>query len=165
MFHCFLYVYLCVCVIPLQPLKYTATSMPEFKMEIVAFFFFNDNLEHFFYFVIGLSCNGKKPKAHQAHSAVTYCTVHINHFTSLTVVMFFFTKCHFTASPLCQYCSQTFVLFFFFAQVAHFFFFFCLCLSLKLPPYFMLFRYCENCLGKRKWLGINATVWLCLLEV
>lgn len=49
--------------------------MPEFKMEVVAFFCFKDNLKHFL-FCYRLLCDSKKPKAHQAQSAVTQCTVH-----------------------------------------------------------------------------------------
>lgn len=134
--------------------------MPEFKMEVVAFFCFKDNLKHFL-FCYRLLCDSKKPKAHQAQSAVTQCTVHepfstIHCFGHIT----FFHKV-----PLFHCVNITiftllilFVCFVRYCTSCTSFFFF----VLNLPLDFVLFRFCENIgVGKRGRQGLKATVQLC----
>lgn len=103
--------------------------MPDLKMEIVAFlFFFRTILSTFFkIFVIGLSCNNKKPKAHQVHSAVTHCTVHINYFPPITVVtwsfFFFFHKVPLRQPHFCVNITVKIFILFAIAPVAQIYFF------------------------------------------
>lgn len=60
------YVYLCVFAMPLHPLTYTKPHQClEFKLEMVAFLFFKDNLKHFFILLLDFRFLVRKPKAHQ----------------------------------------------------------------------------------------------------
>ena len=122
-------------------------------MEIVAFLFFKGQSEALFYLVIGLPCYTEEPKAHQAQSAVTQRTVHIQHFPPPTgfchITFYLFTKCHFLQPHFCvnitgdcTSCTSSF-----------------LYLTARLPLDFWLIKYSENIRhGKRECLELKATV-------
>lgn len=134
-----------------------ATSMPEVKMDMVAFLLLRTIMSTF----ILLLDFCVKPKAHQAQLGVTRCTVHINQSAThrfCHVTCYFFSLSATLLTSLLLILQFFFFLFFLsvlltFAQVAHFVF--CFCFAARLPLDIMLVKFCDISLGKRESQGLN----------
>lgn len=101
LFHCCMCLFMCVRCSTSPPWTQKATSMPEFRMEIAASFFFKGQSEALFILLLEFNVILSNQRLFK-HSHLSQCTVYVHHFPTPTgfVTLCLFTKCHFCSTSL-----------------------------------------------------------------